>query len=134
MTGPMRRYCLASALLFSLLVLAASCGKTILQPTGAECEVVVVVVDEVEVEEADPAGCEGRACLVLNANVQGIVGICSEECLSDADCTLHERCITIEGSPFCLRACVTDGDCYDRTVCRLFAPGSASRFCLADPI
>jgi hypothetical protein len=34
----------------------------------------------------------------------------------------------------CLRACATDDDCYDNSVCRLFAVGNPTRFCLADPL
>jgi hypothetical protein len=135
MTFPMRRYGLVAALSFSLILLGAACRKNVPQPNGAECEIGPVTTPTGEqVIGLDPSQCEGRVCLELNDNAQGVDGICSERCQSDADCTPHEECTLIEGETFCLRACVADDDCYDRTVCRLFAPGNPTRFCLADPL
>lgn len=115
----------AAVTIAATFVLAAGCSGVVPQPTGATCGGATV---------EDAAECAGQVCLVLNPNEQGIPGLCSAMCLSDDDCTPHERCVVIEQEPFCLRACVTDDDCYDASVCRLFVLGDSTRYCLADPI
>ena len=126
----MRRQGSAAVLCFSFFAFALAGGcndiTPVPHPTGAEC--TGGTPDE------DAAACEGKVCLVLNPNYQDIAGICSEECNVDDDCTPHERCVVIINEPYCLRACLTDDDCYDATVCRAFAPGNPTRFCLADPL
>lgn len=125
----MRRHGPAAVVCFSFFAFALAPGcepRRVPHPTGAEC--TGGTPDE------DAAACEGEVCLVLNPNYQDIAGICSEECNSDDDCTPHERCVVILGATYCLRACLTDDDCYDATVCRPFAQGNPARYCLADPL
>lgn len=125
----MRRHGSAAVVCFSFcaFALAPGCADRwpAPLPNGAECDGLT---------PEDAAACEGKVCLVLNPNQQGIAGICSQECNADDDCTPHEKCVVIEGATFCLRACLTDDHCYDATVCRLFAPGNPTRFCLADAL
>jgi hypothetical protein len=119
-----RRLLAAAAVLLAIFAVAFGCGP-VLHPTGATCGGLT---------EADAAECEGMVCLVLNANEQGIPGLCSAPCSTNEDCTPHDRCVSIDNQTFCLRACATDDDCYDNSVCRLFAVGNPTRFCLADPL
>lgn len=123
----MRRMISAAAPLCWFFVLIAGCWSTspALRPTGAECGGQTI---------EDAAECEGQVCLVLNENVQGIGGLCSAPCLTNEDCTPHEKCVVVDTDTFCLRACNDDDDCYDATVCRLFALGDPTRYCLADPL
>lgn len=125
----MRRHGSAVVVCFSFCAFALGLGCADFSPaplpTGAECAGLT---------PEDAAACEGEVCLVLNPNQQGIAGICSETCNVEADCTGHEACVVLNGATFCLRACLTDDDCYDATVCRPLALGNPARFCLADPL
>lgn len=119
---------LAALALIAAFALGAGCFNVDTgHPTGAECE---GQVDE------DAFECAGEVCLALLPNAQGVGGLCSAPCSVDEECTPHDRCVSIESTAasFCMRACLTDDDCFDRSVCRLFTAGNPTRFCLADPL
>jgi hypothetical protein len=128
----MLRHVAWAVLFLAAGVLGAGCfgGGEVALPNGAECD-----FDSFEGNGKEPI-CEGGLCLFLLDNVQGVVGMCSQTCGSDSDCNPHEGCeATSDGSgPFCLRRCHTDGDCYDRFVCRLIGVGNPDRYCIVDPL
>lgn len=134
----MRRLVLATALLFPAGTLVAGCfdSSAVEHPNGSECGYEPGAGFDPQVDSA--AACAGEVCLVLSTNQQNMRGICSQDCNVDADCTLHERCVTVPLSTstqgnFCFRACKEDSDCYDSFVCRLLTVGNNTRFCIVDP-
>ncbi|MBK8251111.1 MAG: hypothetical protein IPK82_00380 [Polyangiaceae bacterium] len=135
----MLRSCLAAGVLTTLAVVAAGCfgSSTDLYPNGAECAEGTnpdCDPDLCSLEEVVDLGkCKGGVCLVFNENQQGIIGVCSSNCTVDEECTPHERCLSFPEGSFCLRACQSDSDCFDKTVCRSI-PGTFTQFCLVDSI
>ncbi|MEZ4296153.1 MAG: hypothetical protein R3B70_14365 [Polyangiaceae bacterium] len=134
----MVRHLVAGLLLTSAIALGAGCFETgpIFYPDGAECPAATDPVcsgDCTAADLVDPFQCDGQVCLLLQDNKQGVIGVCSTSCFVDEDCNPHGRCIQIPEGAFCLRACATDDDCYDATVCRAVA-GTGTSFCLADLI
>lgn len=58
----------------------------------------------------------GEACVpVGTADTLG--AICTVSCSDHPECPADSLCVVVAGSAFCLRSCVTDGDCPDMTRC-----------------
>lgn len=120
---------MAATLILLAIGLAPGCFDpgAVYLPNGAQC----TSFNDYPAPTADV--CEGGLCLALSPNKQNMAGFCSADCMSDADCTPHDTCVSVLGQPpYCLRMCVTDEDCFDSFVCRLPNPGAKHKVCLVD--
>lgn len=120
---------MAATLILMTIGLTPGCYDTgpAYLPNGAECGTFE------DGTQLSGNVCDGGICLALAPNKQNMAGFCSSDCASDAECTPHDACISVQGQPtYCLRMCVTDDDCFDSFVCRLPNPGAKHMVCLVD--
>jgi hypothetical protein len=81
------------------------------------------------------ADCAGLRCLGLAANKQNKTGLCSMACSTDADCggAPIGACVSLQGTPTCLKPCSSSSDCFSGFVC-VPDPDQPSRSaCLVEP-
>lgn len=78
--------------------------------------------------------CPGRKCVRVTLNEQGVNGICSRSCGSDADCGADAACFLLgDAGASCLARCSDTAPCEGGLVCTVVGR-AGERACFVEPI
>ncbi|WP_373049033.1 hypothetical protein [Vulgatibacter sp.] len=111
-----------------LLVLQGASG------CGAEDEGAADVAPRFERSCSTGEECPGRKCVQVGENQQGIAGICSKACSSDADCGADAACFLLGGAgASCLSLCSDTEPCEGGLACVVVGTGG-ERACFVEPV
>lgn len=78
--------------------------------------------------------CPGRKCVQVGLNEQGLSGVCSRACSSDADCGSDGACFFLgDAGASCLARCSDTAPCEGGLVCTVVGR-AGERACFVEPI